>query len=112
MKKNIKFEIELDEKSLPLNIKMSTTDSKDSIDKIKSLMFSSWDSTKKETLRLDLWTKDMPVNEMFIMYYQTLRGMAITLEKSTNEFKLANALRDYCEFFAEKTKIKKTKNSE
>ena len=91
---------------------MSTTDSKDSIDKIKSLMFSSWDSTKKETLRLDLWTKDMPVNEMFIMYYQTLRGMAITLEKSTNEFILANALRDYCEFFAEKTKIKKTKNSE
>ena len=62
MKKNIKFEIELDEKSLPVNIKMSTTDSKDSIDKIKSLMFSSWDSTKKETLRLDLWTKDMPVN--------------------------------------------------
>ena len=78
MKKNIKFEIELDEKSLPVNIKMSTTDSKDSIDNIKSLMFSSWDSTKKETLRLDLWTKDMPVNEMFIMYYQTLRGMAIT----------------------------------
>ena len=60
----------------------------------------------KETLRVDLWTKDMPVNEMFIMYHQTLMGMASTLERSTGQDKLADALRDYCAFFAEETKIK------
>ena len=111
MKQNLKFEIELDENHLPLNIIMNSGENNVNEDRIKALMISAWSAYSKETLRIDLWTKDMPVNEMFIMYYQTLRGMAITLEKSTNEFKLANALRDYCEFFAEETKIKKTKNS-
>ena len=44
---------------------------------LKSLMVAGWDSKTKETLRVDLWTKDMMVNEMFIMYHQTLMSMAI-----------------------------------
>ena len=46
----------------------------------------------------------MPVNDMFILYHQNMMGMA-TLEKSTGEQKLADALRDYCDFFAKQTKI-------
>ena len=69
-------------------------------------MISAWASKSKETLRIDLWTKDMPVNEMFIMYHQTMIGMATTLAKATGHEKLAEALRDYCRFFAEQTKIK------
>ena len=45
------------------------------------------------------------VNEMFIMYHQTLMSMAATLKKSTGHEKLAGALIDYCDFFAEQTKI-------
>ena len=48
----------------------------------------------------------MPVNEMFIMYHQTMMGMANTLEKATGHDKLAGALKDYCDFFAEQTKIR------
>ena len=51
----------------------------------------------------------MPVNEMFIMYHQTMMGMAATLDRSTGHDKLAGALRDYCEFFAEETEIKGAK---
>ena len=69
-------------------------------------MLSAWAAKTKETLRIDLWTKDMPVNEMFIMYHQTLMGMASTLESATGQDKLAEALRDYCVFFAKQTKIK------
>jgi hypothetical protein len=47
----------------------------------------------------------MPVNDMFILYHQNMMGMATSLEKSTGEGKLAEGLRDYCAFFAEKTKI-------
>jgi gliding motility-associated protein GldC len=68
-------------------------------------MIAAWDSKKKETLRVDIWTKDMPVNDMFILYHQNMMGMATSLEKSTGEGKLAEGLRDYCAFFAEKTKI-------
>ena len=109
MKKILKFEIELDENHLPLNIEMDASDGVVEDKSIKALMLSAWDSKSMETLRIDLWTKDMPVNEMFIMYYQTMKGMASTLERATGHEKLAGALLDYCHFFAEQTKIKGVK---
>jgi len=109
MKQILKFEIELDANNLPLNIEMYATDGAANEKEIKALMVSAWAAKKKETLRIDLWTKDMPVNEMFIMYHQTMMGMATTLERATGHDKLAGALRDYCEFFAEQTEIKGAK---
>jgi gliding motility-associated protein GldC len=106
MKQTLKFEVELDENHLPLNIKMQATDGDAEENNIKALMISAWDANNKETLRIDLWTKNMPVNEMFIMYHQTMMGMANSLDKATGENKLADALKDYCDFFAEQTKIK------
>ena len=106
MKQSIRFEVELDENHLPLNIKMNASDGAANEDNIKALIVSAWAAKTKETLRIDLWTKDMPVNEMFIMCHQTMMGMADTLDRSTGHDKLAGALRDYCEFFAEQTEIK------
>ena len=105
MKKILKFEVEIDENNLPNNIKMIGEETKNNAIMLKALMVAAWDASKKETLRVDIWTKDMPVNDMFILYHQNLMGMATSLEKSTGEEKLAQALRDYCSFFAEKTKI-------
>ena len=109
MKQTLKFEIELDDNNLPKNIEMHSSDNTAHEKDVKALMVSAWTSKTKETLRIDLWTKDMPVNEMCIMYHQTLIGMASTLERATGHDKLAGALRDYCEFFAEETKIKGAK---
>ena len=106
MKQTLKFEIELDENNLPVNIEMHASDGAANEKEIKALMVSAWAAKSKETLRIDLWTKDMPVNEMFIMYHQAMMGMAGTLERATGHDKLAGALRDYCEFFAEQTEIK------
>ena len=108
MNQTLSFEVELDENHLPLNIKMNASNGVANEDNIKALIVSAWSAKTKETLRIDLWTKDMPVNEMFIMYHQTMMGMANTLEKATGHEKLAGALKDYCEFFAEQTKIKGT----
>jgi len=109
MKQTLKFEIELDDNNLPKNIEMLSIDNTAHEKDIKALMLSAWASKTKETLRIDLWTKDMPVNEMCIMFHQTMIGMASTLERATGHDKLAGALRDYCEFFAEETKIKGAK---
>jgi gliding motility-associated protein GldC len=106
MKKSLKFEVELDENHLPVNIKMDASDGVANEGNIKALMISAWAAKTKETLRIDLWTKDMPIHEMFIMYHQTMAAMATSLEKATGQDKLAGALRDYCEFFAQETKIK------
>ena len=104
-KSKISFEIELNENNIPQNIQMSSTDGQLKKVDVKSFLISAWDKNTNETLRIDLWTKDMMVNEMFIMYHQTLISMANSLEKATNEHKLADALRDYCGFFAEQSGI-------
>lgn len=105
MKQTVNFEVELDANNLPINIKMQAKPKTTNLDNLKALMISAWDGKGKETLRIDLWTKDMMVSDMFIMYHQTMIGMASSLEKSTGHNKLADALRDYCSFFAEQTKI-------
>jgi|TARA_B100000809_G_C14786288_1_gene404893 gliding motility-associated protein GldC len=104
-KSTLKFDLELDENNLPKKIIMNSSDNQAKDVLLKSVMIAGWDAETKETLRVDLWTKDMMVNEMFIMYHQTLVSMANTLEKSTGHDKLAGALKDYCEFFAKETKI-------
>ena len=87
MKKTISFEIELDENHLAEKIKMSSADSDKDIDKIKSILVSMWDSNQKNSLNISLWTKDMPLNDMFIFYHQTLITMAKNLEKATDNQK-------------------------
>ena len=104
-KSKISFEIELDENNLPQSISLNTDDAQLENATIKSFLISAWDKKTNETLRIDLWTKDMMVNEMLIMYHQTLLSMATSLEKATNEHKLADALRDYCAFFGEQSGI-------
>ena len=108
-KEKLTFDLELDENNMPKKIIMNSSDSQDKDVLLKSLMIAAWDQKTKETLIVPLWTKDMMVNEMFIMYHQTLMSMADTLSKSTGHDKLAGALRDYCEFFAQETKIIQSK---
>ena len=104
-KSTLQFDVELDVNQVPERIIMNSSDKQVDNADLKSLMISAWDSVNKETLTVDLWTKEMMINDMFIMYHQTLLSMASTLEKSTGHHKLAEALRDYCDFFAEQTKI-------
>ena len=108
-KEKLTFDLELDENNMPKKIIMNSLDSQDKDVALKSLMIAAWDEKTKETLIVPLWTKDMMVNEMFIMYHQTLMFMANTLSKATGQDKLAGALRDYCEFFAQETKIIQSK---
>ena len=108
-KSKITFEIELDENHLPQNIQLNSSDEQLKNLDIKSFFISAWDTKTKETLRIDLWTKEMMVNEMLIIYHQTLVSMASSLEKATAENNLADALRDYCTFFAEQSGIIKSK---
>jgi len=108
-KSTLKFDLELDDNNVPKKIIMNSSDNQAEDVLLKSLMIAAWDQKTKETLIVPLWTKDMMVNEMFIMYHQTLMSMANTLSKSTGQDKLAGALRDYCKFFAEETKIIESK---
>jgi gliding motility-associated protein GldC len=70
-------------------------------------MLSVWDSVNKESLKIDLWTKDMPVDEMKIFFHQTLVAMSDTFLKATQDEKMTATMRDFSDYFAEKLEIKK-----
>lgn len=103
----IEFEIGLDENKVPEKIFWNAEEGGVNKDETKALMLSVWDAKKKDTLRIDLWTKDMPVDEMKQFYHQTLVSMSQSFERATNDEKMAATMRDFCEYFAEKLDLKK-----
>jgi len=103
----IKLNIGLDENKIPENINWTAEDGGVTNEETKALMLSVWDSNKKESLRIDLWTKDMPVDEMKIFFHQTLSAMADTFQRATNDDKMSDTMRDFCDYFAEKLELKR-----
>jgi len=65
-----------------------------------------WDSEKKESLRIDLWTKEMPLDEMKIFFHQTLVAMSDTFNRATQDEKMTATMKDFCDYFAEKLNLK------
>lgn len=103
-KSEIKFSIELDENNLPEKIDWSATDGGEQSSS-KSVMIALWDANENNTLRIDLWTKDMMVDEMKQFYHQCLLSMADTFERATGEAEVSKEMRSYAQHFAEKLKL-------
>ncbi|OAB76054.1 gliding motility protein GldC [Cochleicola gelatinilyticus] len=103
----IKIQVGLDENKIPEKLRWSADDGGISNEESKAIFLSVWDHKKKEALRIDLWTKDMPLDEMQIFFHQTLSAMADTFQRATNDEKMAATMRDFCDYFAEKLELKK-----
>lgn len=82
IKSEIKFNVELDENRVPEKLTWSAQDGGVLAEEAKAIMLSIWDSKAQETMRIDLWTKDMPVDEMKIFFHQTLVAMADTFKRA------------------------------
>jgi gliding motility-associated protein GldC len=102
----IKFSITLDENNLPISIKWEAEDQKEK-GECKSVLISLWDKNESNTLKIDLWTRDMMVDEMKIFFHQTLISMANTLEKATAEKEMAEKMHEFCQIFAKKYNLAK-----
>lgn len=100
----IKFTVTLDEKNMPQKIDWSASDG-GVLSSSKAIMLSVWDTEEKNTLRIDLWTQEMMVDEMKQFYHQTLLSMADTLERSTGEKEAAKAMRNFAQEFGERMKL-------
>ena len=103
----IKIVVALDENRVPEKLTWSAQDGGVEQEEAKAMMFSVWDSKVQETLRIDLWTKDMPVDEMKLFFHQTLVAMADTFQRATQDEKMADTIKDFCDYFAEKLELKK-----
>jgi len=103
----IKFNVGLDENKVPETIFWTAEDGGIENSESKALMISVWDTKQKDTLRMDLWTKDMPVDKMKQFFHQTLVSMTETFERATDDQKMSATMKDFCDYFAEKLELKK-----
>jgi gliding motility-associated protein GldC len=89
----IKFIVELDENRVPEKLHWTAQDGGVEAEESKAIMLSIWDNKNKETLRIDLWTKDMV-------------AMSETYHRATADEKMAATMKDFCDYFAEKLELK------
>jgi gliding motility-associated protein GldC len=100
----INFKITLDENNLPEKIDWSATEGGEQSSS-KALMIALWDAKENNTLRIDLWTKDMMVDEMKQFYHQCLLSMADTFDRATGETEAAKEMRGFAQHFGEKMEL-------
>lgn len=105
-KSKIQFDVLLDENKVPESLSWSAKDGGIENQPTKAFMLAVWDSVAQESLRIDLWTKDMPVDEMKLFFHQTLVAMTDTYQRATDDDKMADTMRDFCDYFAEKLNLK------
>ena len=103
----IELVVELDDNKIPEKLKWTAEDGGITNEEAKAMMLSVWDSKEQETLRIDLWTKDMPVDEMKKFFHQTLVSMSDTFNRATQDEKMTATMKDFCNYFAEKMELKK-----
>lgn len=107
MKKEIKFTVELDENNIPEKIQWNSSENENDAEEIKAMLISIWDPKENLTKKIDLWTKEMYVEEMKLLYFQTLMTMADGLERATGESEVAKEIRNFGKSIAGKLGVQK-----
>jgi gliding motility-associated protein GldC len=97
-KTEINFKIALDNSNVPEKIWWDATDKPDhELEESKSISIALWDHKQKNTLRIDLWTKDMPVNEMKRFYIDCIGGFAQSVLTATGDSFMSQEMNALCE---------------
>lgn len=97
-KSTINFTIELDNNNIPDKIHWEATDNPDpGLSETKAISVAVWDQIQKNTLRIDLWTKDMPVDEMKRFYIDCIGGIAQNILTATNDEHMSHEINTLCE---------------
>lgn len=110
-KTDIQIQVSLDENHVPEEIHWSAEDGGVFNKSCKSLMLSIWGNTQEETASIDLWTKEMPVEDMKKFFHQIFISMGDTYQRATSDEVVAGEIRDFGRRFAEKTELIKNYRS-
>jgi gliding motility-associated protein GldC len=104
-KSEIKLLIELEDDQIPEKI-LWDADEKDKpgYSETKSISLSLWDHLNKNTMRIDLWSKDMPIDEMKRFYIDCLGGLAQSILNSTGDEYMNQQINELCDRLVEHVK--------
>ncbi len=99
-KSSIQINITLDENNIPESIQWQSDDQMvPVVQDAKAMMLALWDKQSRNGMSVDLWTKEMTVEEMNIFVFQSLMTMSDTFERATRNAPQANALRAFANEF-------------
>lgn len=97
-KSTINFTVELDQNNIPDKILWEATDKPEpGLSETKAISIALWDHTQKNTLRIDLWAKDMPVDDMRRFYIDCIGGLAQSALTATGDEYMAHEINVLCE---------------
>lgn len=104
----INIKIGSDEQNNPLAIQWMASDSGvNEYRESKAMFLSFWDVKENNSMRIDLWNKDLMVEEMYFFIYQNIISMSETMVRSTNNQALAQHMQDFAAWFAKESGIVK-----
>ena len=109
---SIKIDVLLDPDKIPEQIHWQASDSTaDMMQKAKAMSIAFWDGADKTALRIDLWTKDMMVDEMADFFYQTMMTMADTYGRATNYKEQVEEMKTFAKAFYENFRARQLKEN-
>ncbi|TAF35237.1 MAG: gliding motility protein GldC [Cytophagales bacterium] len=94
---DIRLSVELDDNQLPDKIFWNATDSPTGrLEEAKAFILGIWDHKQRETLRIDLWTKDMTTDDMKRFCIDILGGLSETMRNSTDDEFVSRSIHELC----------------
>jgi gliding motility-associated protein GldC len=97
----IKITVQLDDNKIPDKIEWEAEDAGFNGKKeAKTLLLSLWDNQDNVTLGIDLWTKEMKIDEMNIHIHQILLKLGDMCKRSTNNKEAADLIEKFSSDFA------------
>ena len=112
-KSTITIDVHLDAQKIPETIQWSATQSTaEEAQQAKAMMLAFWDGKEKAAMRIDLWNKDMMVDEMADFYYQNLMGLADSFDRATHQQELVEEMKKFAKSFYNKFREIQQKQAE
>lgn len=103
---SIQIKVTLDDKNVPEKINWQASDAPANVNtESNAMLLALWDTKQQNGISLDLWTKEMTVNEMNHFFFQTLMSLSGTLQRATQNQKAANELKEFARKFFEMVQI-------
>ncbi len=103
--KDIVLRVFLDDQNVPERIEWSADEGGQNAIAAKAFLLSIFENGSRDTMKLDLWTKDFQMDEMDRFMYYSLRSMCETYLRATNNVELSNEFRSFVDHFGKKTEL-------
>ncbi len=94
----INLTVELDDDDVPTQIVWEASEARGTgPSPCRALMLSLWDGDRKTIAAIDLWIKDMTIDDMNLYFYQAIHQMADTYLRATQNSDVAKSMHEFAE---------------